>query len=77
MPLSKFEANPTLRLRVKRAFFSSFPLASSCLNDYFRVYAILDFLAKQLIFLNTVTCLSGVYHKPYPCTYRSLLYPGF
>ena len=51
---SKFEANPTLRLRVKRASFSLFTLASSCSNAYFRVYAIIDFLADRLVFLNTV-----------------------
>ena len=28
---------------------ASFPLASSCLNDYFRAYTIIDFLAKQLV----------------------------
>ena len=53
MPLSKFEANPTLRLR--RASFCLFPLASSCLNDYFRTYAIIKFLANRLVFPNTVT----------------------
>ena len=55
MPPSKFEANLTLLLRVRRATFSSFPLASPCLNDYFRVYTIIDFLANRLVFLNTVT----------------------
>ena len=35
MPFSKFEANPTLRLRVRRASLSLFPLASSYSNDYF------------------------------------------
>ena len=35
MPLSKFEANLMLLLRVKRASFSLFPLASSCSNDSF------------------------------------------
>ena len=52
MPPSKFEANPTLHLWVKRASFS---LASSCLNDYFRAYVIIDFLSNRLVFLNTVT----------------------
>ena len=55
MPPSKFEANPTLRLRVNRSSFSLFPLASSCLNAYFHAYAIIDFLADQLVFLKTVT----------------------
>ena len=50
--VSKFEANLALRLRVKHASFS---LASLCSNDYFRTYAIIDFLANQLVFLNTVT----------------------
>ena len=40
MPPSKFEANPTLRVRVKRSSFSLFPLASSCSNADFRAYAI-------------------------------------
>ena len=53
MPPSKFEANPTLCLRVKRASFSLFTLA--CSNAYFRAYAIIDFLADWLVFLNTVT----------------------
>ena len=57
MPPSKFEANLTLRLRVKRTSFSLFTLASSCSNAYFRAYAIIDFLADQLVFLNTVTNL--------------------
>ena len=51
---SKFEVNPMLRLRVKHA---SFTLVSSCLNVYFRAYAIIDFLADRLVFLNTVTNL--------------------
>ena len=57
MPPSKFEANLTLRLRVKRTSFSLFTLASSCLNAYFRAYAIINFLADRLVFLNTVTNL--------------------
>ena len=57
IPPSKFEANPTFRLRVKRASFSLFTLASSCSNAYFRAYAIIDFLADRLVFLNTVTNL--------------------
>ena len=57
MPPSKFEANPTLRVQVKRASFSLFTLASSCLNAYFRAYAIINFLAERLVFLNTVTNL--------------------
>ena len=48
--VSKFEANLTLRLRVKHASFS---LASSCSNDYFRTYAIIDFLANQLVYGHT------------------------
>ena len=55
MPPSKFEANPMLRRGVKRASFSLFTLASSCASAYFRVYAIIDFLADRLVFLNTVT----------------------
>ena len=55
MPLSKFEANPTLLHGVKCASFSLFTLASSCANVYFRAYAIIDFLADWLVFLNTVT----------------------
>ena len=55
MPPSKFEANSTLHRGVKRASFSLFTLASSCANTYYRVYAIIDFLADQLVFLNTVT----------------------
>ena len=55
MPPSKFEANPMLHRGVKRASFSLFTLASSCANVYFRAYAIIDFLADRLVFLNTVT----------------------
>ena len=33
------------------------PLVSSCLNDYFHEYAIIDFLANQLVFVNTVACV--------------------
>ena len=55
MPPSKFEANPTLRHGVKCASFSLFTLASSGTNVYFRAYAIIDFLADRLVFLNTVT----------------------
>ena len=55
MPPSKFEANPTLRLQVKHASVSLFPLVSSCSNDYFRAYMIIDFLANRLVFPNTVT----------------------
>ena len=55
MLLSKFEANQMLRLRVRRSSFSLFPLASSCSNAYFCAYAIIDFLADRLVFLNTVT----------------------
>ena len=55
MPPSKFEANPMLHRGVKRASFSLFTLASSCANAYFRAYAIIDFLADRLVFLNTVT----------------------
>ena len=49
------EANPTLHGGVKRASFSLFTLVSSCANAYFRAYAIIDFLADRLVFLNTVT----------------------
>ena len=55
MPPSKFEANPTLLRGVKRSSFSLFTLASSCANAYFRAYAIIDFLADRLVFLNPVT----------------------
>ena len=55
MPPSKFEANPMLHRGVKRASFSLFTLASLCANAYFRAYAIIDFLADRLVFLNTVT----------------------
>ena len=65
MPLSKFEANLTLRLLVKHASFSLFPLPSSCSNDYFRAYTIIDFLANRLVFLNTVAfcplCIAWVH----------------
>ena len=54
---SKFEANPTLRLRVRRVSFASFPLASSCSNDYFLAYVIIDFLANRLVFLVTMIVL--------------------
>ena len=66
MPPSKFEANPTLRRGVKRASFSLFTLASSCAYAYFRAYAIIDFLADRLVFLNTVTYLkTTVYDLKY------------
>ena len=55
MPPSKIEANLTLGLQVQHASCSLFPSASSCSNDYFREYAIIDFLANQLVFLFTVT----------------------
>ena len=55
MASSKFEANPLLHLRVRRSFFSLFPLASSFSHDYFRTYAIIDFITNQLVFANTVT----------------------
>ena len=45
---SKFEANPTLRLRLRHASFSLFLLAYLCSNDYYRTYALIDFLANQL-----------------------------
>ena len=54
---SKFEANPMLCLQVRRSSFSLFPLASSCLNNYFRTYVIIDFLANWLVFINKVTYL--------------------
>ena len=65
MPPSKFEANPTLRRGVKRVSFSLFSLASSCTNAYFLAYAIIDFLADRLAFLNTVT-----YVKLYTLFYK-------
>ena len=54
MPLSKFEANTT---RLKCAYFSLFPLASSCSNDSFSIYMYVrdNFLANRLVFLNMVT----------------------
>ena len=55
MPPSKFEANPTLLHGVTRASFSLFTLGSSCANAYFSSYAIIDFPADPLVFLNTVT----------------------
>ena len=55
MQSSKFEANPMLRLRVRCASLSLFPLASSCSDDYFCAYAIIDFLANWVVFLNTAT----------------------
>ena len=55
MPPSKFEANPTLRRGVKSASISLFTLASSCTNAYFCAYAIIDYLADRLVFLNMVT----------------------
>ena len=58
MPPAKFEANPTLHQRVKRPSFSLFTIASSCSNTYFRAYAIIDFLADRLVFLNMVTYVS-------------------
>ena len=58
MPPSNFEANPKLRLRVKRASFYLFSLVSSCSNAYFRAYAIIDFLADRLVFLNMVTFIT-------------------
>ena len=65
MPPSKFEANPALRRGVKRTFFSLFTLASSCANAYFRAYAIIDFLADRLIFLNTVTYIKKYMNNKY------------
>ena len=59
MLLSTFEANVTLRLRVRHTSFYLFPLASSCTNDYFRAYAIIDFLANWLVFPNMVTHLAS------------------
>ena len=61
MPPSKYEANPTLCLRVN-AFLYLFPLASLCSNDYFRAYVIIDFLANWLVFLNMVTFGQFCYH---------------
>ena len=48
---SKFEANPKLRLRVKRSSLSLFLLASSCSNAHFCAYVRIDFLADWLVFL--------------------------
>ena len=56
---SKFEANPTLSLRP-----GSFSIIILCLNDYFRMYAIIDFLANRLVFVNTVTYVKMlIYNK--------------
>ena len=52
IPLSKLEGYLTLTLGVRRASFS---LASSYLNDYFRAYTIIDFLANRLVLVNMVT----------------------
>ena len=64
MPPYKFEANPALRLRVKCSSFSLFPLASSCSNAYFHAYAIIDFLADCLIFLNSIVSLLPTTFSP-------------
>ena len=64
MPPFKFEANPTLRLRVKRSSFSLFQLASSCSNAYFRTYAIIDYFADWLVFLIPVTFVTSHSEKP-------------
>ena len=45
MPSSKFEANPTLSLRVRRASF------------FISVFVIIGFLANQLVFVNMVSYL--------------------
>ena len=50
MPLSKFETNLILCVQVRCASFSLYSLASLCLNDDFRAYVIIDFLANQLVF---------------------------
>ena len=55
MPPSKFEVNPMLHLRVRRA---SFLLESLCSNDYYRAYAIIDFLTNRLVFPNMVTYIN-------------------
>ena len=50
---SKFEGNPDAPSTSKTLFF--FFIASSRSNAYFRAYAIINFLADRLVFLNTVT----------------------
>ena len=67
IPLSKLEGYPTLTLGVRRA---SFPLASSCLNDYFGAYTIIDLLANRLVFVNMVTCVSHPLRGPSTPTSR-------
>ena len=52
VPLSKFEGYLMLTFGGRRA---SFLLASSSLNEYFRAYTIIDFLANRLVFVNMVT----------------------
>ena len=53
MPPSKFEANLALRRGVKRVFFVY--ISVFVLECVFPAYAIIDFLADRLVFLNTVT----------------------
>ena len=59
IPLSKLEGYLMLTLGGRRA---SFPLASSCLNDFFRAYTIPVYLANRLVFINMVTY--SMYHIP-------------
>ena len=55
MPPSKFDANPMLCRRVRHASFSFILLVSSCSNDYYHAYAIIDFLANRFGFPNIVS----------------------
>ena len=41
-------------LRVRHTPYSLFSLESSCLNDYFLAYAIIDYLVNRLVFPNKV-----------------------
>ena len=52
---AKFEANPTLGFLVRHTSFSLFPLESSCSNDDYCTYTVIDFLANQSVFPNMVT----------------------
>ena len=49
------EANMMFHLLVRHASFPLFLLASSCSNDYFHPYMIIDFLTNRLVFLRMVT----------------------
>ena len=57
---SKFEANLMHSLQARFTSSSLFPLVSSSLNDYFHAYAIIDFIANQLVFINMITYIFSV-----------------